>query len=198
VKVKQSQVNCKTVAIALKDSFASEDVTYTYAQLNNMIDSWLDIEDQPEIIIALIDDEMKELKSAVTITDDTLNVIKDDEPKIVKVILSDEDKLSYSEMQTTSTIQKLVVNAESKGFGDATILLHRFSAELRKAQQKKATGDGKITNFFQKVKHPYNSTEVAQITTLCCDFPCSIAACGPWLGLLLLLVITWIWTSPQW
>jgi hypothetical protein len=28
-------VNCNTVAIALKDSFASEDVTYTDAQLNN-------------------------------------------------------------------------------------------------------------------------------------------------------------------
>jgi hypothetical protein len=40
---------------------------------------------------------------------------------------------------------------ESKGFGEATILLHIFSAELRKAQQKKATGDGRITNFFQKV-----------------------------------------------
>jgi hypothetical protein len=65
---------------------------------------------------------------------------------------SDEDKLSYTEMQTT--IQKLVVNAESKGFGDATILLHRFSAELRKSQQKKSTGDGRITNFFKKVKDP--------------------------------------------
>jgi hypothetical protein len=61
---------------------------------------------------------------------------------------SDEDKLSYTEMQTT--IQKLVVNAESKGFGEATILLHRsFSAELRKAQQQKATGVGRIANFFQ-------------------------------------------------
>jgi hypothetical protein len=109
-------VDCQTVAIALKDSFAPEDVTYTDAQLNNiMIDSWLDIEDQPEMIIALIDDEMKELKSAVAITDDTLNVINnDDDPEIVKVILSD-DKLSYFEMQTTSTIQKLVVNDESKG-----------------------------------------------------------------------------------
>jgi hypothetical protein len=147
-------VNCNTVAIALEASFVSEDVTYTDAQLNNiMIDSWLDIEDQPEMIIALIDDETKELKSAVAITDDTLNVINnDDDPEIVKVILSDEDKLSCTEMQTT--IQKLVVNAESKGFGEATILLHRFSAELRKAQQKKATGDGRITNFFQKVKDP--------------------------------------------
>jgi hypothetical protein len=36
----------------------------------------------------------------------------------------------------------------------SNILLHRFSAELRKAQQKKATGDGRITNFFQKVKDP--------------------------------------------
>jgi hypothetical protein len=35
---------------------------------------------------------------------------------------------------------------------------------------KKATGDGRITNFFQKVKDPKNSIEVAQITTLCCDF----------------------------
>jgi hypothetical protein len=51
----------------------------------------------------------------VAITDDTLNVINnDDDPEIVKVILSD-DKLSYFEMQTTSTIQKLVVNDESKG-----------------------------------------------------------------------------------
>jgi hypothetical protein len=73
---------------------------------------------------------------------------------LIEIILSDEDKLSYTEMQATR-IQKLVVNAESKGFGGkATILLHRFSAELRKAQQKKATGDGRITNFFQKVKDP--------------------------------------------
>jgi hypothetical protein len=63
-----------------------------------------------------------------------------------------EDKLSFTEMQTT-VVQKLVANAESKGFGDAAILLHRFSAELRKAQQKKATGDGRITNFFQKVQY---------------------------------------------
>jgi hypothetical protein len=65
---------------------------------------------------------------------------------LIEIMLSDEDKLSYTEMQTT--IQKLVVNAESKGFGEATILLHRFSAELRKAQ------DGRITNFFHKVKDP--------------------------------------------
>jgi hypothetical protein len=49
-------------------------------------------------------------------------------------------------MQTT--IQKLV------GLGEAIILLHRFSAELRKAQLKKATGDGRIISFFQKVKDP--------------------------------------------
>jgi hypothetical protein len=58
----------------------------------------------------------------------------------------------YTEMQTT--IQKLVVNAESKDLGEATILLHRFRVELRKAQQKEATGDGRITNFFQKVNNP--------------------------------------------
>jgi hypothetical protein len=44
--------------------------------------------------------------------------------------------------------------ATSKGLGDATIFLHWFSAELRKAQKKKATWDGRITNFFQRVKHP--------------------------------------------
>jgi hypothetical protein len=51
-----------------------------------------------------------------------------------KVVLSDEDKvLSHSEMQTI--IQKLVVNAESKDFGQATILVHRFSV-------KNPTGEG--------------------------------------------------------
>jgi hypothetical protein len=47
-----------------------------------MIDSWLDTEHQPEIINAcLIDDEMKELETtSVAISDDTLNVIDDDEP----------------------------------------------------------------------------------------------------------------------
>jgi hypothetical protein len=146
-------VNCNTVAIALEASFVSEDVTYTDAQLNNMIDSWLEIEDQPEIINALIDDEMEDLESTVAISDDTLNVVDDDEPEIVNVILSDEAQLLYAEMRT-STIQTLVFNAESKGCGEATILLHIFSAELRKAQQKKATGDGRITSFFQKVKDP--------------------------------------------
>jgi hypothetical protein len=102
--------------LLFKDSFASEDRTYTDAQLNNMIDSWLDIEGQPEIFNALIDDEMKELESTVAISDDTLNVIDDDEPEVVKVKLSDEDKLSCTEMQTT--IQKLVVNTvqEEKEF----------------------------------------------------------------------------------
>jgi hypothetical protein len=52
--------------------------------LSSTIDSWLDIEDQPEIINALIDDEMKELESTVAISDDTLNVLDDDEPEIVK------------------------------------------------------------------------------------------------------------------
>jgi hypothetical protein len=46
----------------------------------------------------LIDDEMKELESTVATSDDTLNVIDENEPEIVKVILSDEDKLSYTEM----------------------------------------------------------------------------------------------------
>jgi hypothetical protein len=45
-------------------------------------------------------------------------------------------------------------NAKSKNLGEATLLLHRFSTELRKAQQKKATGDGRITSFFRKVKDP--------------------------------------------
>jgi hypothetical protein len=43
---------------------------------------------------------------------------------LIEITLSDEGKLSYTEMQTT--IQKLVVNAESKGFGETTILLHRL------------------------------------------------------------------------
>jgi hypothetical protein len=46
-----------------------------------------------------------------------------------EAILSDEEKLSYAEMQTTIQ-NKLVAIADSEGLGDVTILLNRFRAEL--------------------------------------------------------------------
>jgi hypothetical protein len=89
-------------------------------------------------------------------------------------------------MQTT--VQKFAANADSKGLGDVTILLHRFSAELRKAQQKKAARDEKITNFFQRVKDPKITLKLHRSALNACTkiFPLSPR---PFLwGILLLLV----------
>jgi hypothetical protein len=154
VKARETNVNCSTDAIALQNSFASEGFDYTDAQLSAMISNWVNIEDEPEIINALIDDELEALEKKV-ISDEYMNVMDDDEPEIVNAVLSDEEKLSYSDMQ--KLVQQLVVNSKAHGVESDTALLHRYSAQLRKAQQQKATGDGRITNFFERLPKTSNT-----------------------------------------
>jgi hypothetical protein len=92
-------------------------------------------------------------------------------------------------MQTTSTIQKLVVNAESEGFGDATILLHRFSAELREAQRR-AQEMAESPTSFKKSKIP----KIALLR-----FSLLHSRTRPLAGYITSLdYITWSWTSPRW
>jgi hypothetical protein len=54
-------------------------------------------------------------------------------------------------MQTT--IQKLV-NAESKDLGEATILLHRFTAEMREANRRRSQEMAESPTSFKKSKTP--------------------------------------------
>ena len=63
IKATTTAIDCYSTAIALQGSFVSEDEQFTEKDYRDMIDIWICIEDEKEVIDAICEEEMEELET---------------------------------------------------------------------------------------------------------------------------------------
>ena len=154
IKTKESEVNVNTVAIGLQDSFASED-DYSENDMLDMLVEWVGIEDEPEIIDACLDDDIKELEELnKPRSDEELNVADDEEIDEAMTEAVDESDL-MTHLEASEALRKLKLSCGKLGVPDsATIHLDRFVKALHKAKAEKPKQDKTLHAFFQAKPKP--------------------------------------------
>ncbi|CAB9505697.1 expressed unknown protein [Seminavis robusta] len=149
VKTQETQVDVARHAIALQGSFAADFDRYSREDVLQMGENWIEIEDEPEVISATIDEEIEELET--TTTEAELAVLDDEEPELMDVDPEPADVFaSFAEAE--EALNKLSESASSLGINQAaTVHLDRFARALNMARATRAgkrKRDGTLHSFF--------------------------------------------------
>jgi hypothetical protein len=94
----------------LQGSFVADVYDFTDAEYSTMIDSWINIEDEPEVQNAIIEEELEELERSAkpAAADDAGD---DDKPKSMELEIGESDLLSY--IEAVDVLHKLSLSAPS-------------------------------------------------------------------------------------
>ena len=149
VKVKETGVDTNTDAYALQGSFAADVDAYSGIDFAAMAESWIDIEDEPEIMDAILDEEIENIESAQNKDQNELAVEDDDEPEAEEMEIDDADILTFAEAE--EALRRLSLSAESLGVPLAqSVHLDRFARAMRTARASKPKRDRTLHAFFKK------------------------------------------------
>ena len=145
IKVTATAIDCNSTAIALRGSFVLEDERFTEKDYRDMIDMWICIEDEKELIDAICEEEMEELETN-TNTAALDSVDDDNEPKFMGVSIDESDIFSY--IGAVEVLQKLEQSAPKLGVNAAaTVHLDQF---LRAPHTGHAKQDTTLHAYFAK------------------------------------------------
>ena len=120
----------------------------TEEDYNIMIDNWISIEDEEEVLDAICEEEMEELENiikpaAIDKADD------DNEPEPMEVDVDGSDTFSY--VEAVEVIRKLEQSAPKLGVNEAaTIHLDCFLRFLHSGNAKKPKQDTTLHAYFAK------------------------------------------------
>ena len=147
-------------AIAPRGSFTGAGTNFAPAELEQMAENWIDIEDQPEIIDAEVDDQMQQLEA---LEDDEADGADDDsEPEVAEMVAEagdgddddddddDEFELLPDHDQAVTWIGLIQKAAPDLGVPDETVAqLEKVSLALRKAKTEKHSKDSSLHSFLK-------------------------------------------------
>lgn len=150
VKVNENEIDCVKVAVALQGSFVADIDPYSEEDYSAMAEMWVDIEDDPDIVDAVCEDEILELESSEKPPADD-GAGDDDEPEAVPEDIDAKDILTFGE--ATEAIRKLKISGASLGVPPAcTVLLDRFERAVRAAAVQKPKKNPTLHSFFHAKK----------------------------------------------
>ena len=115
-----------------------------------MVENWIDIEDEPEIENAIIDEEIH-LLDQETAALDNLEFEDDPEPEVEVAMLDQAEVVTFIEAE--AMVNQLKANCPRLGVRpEAAVHLDRFSRALQQVKGSKATKkkDSTLHQFFQK------------------------------------------------
>ena len=144
---KQTQ---STLAIAFRDTFADPFAeggsSFSDGQLKSMAENWIDIEDQPMIIEAELEDHIQRVEA---LEDAAAGPGDDDSEPEMEIDSSDDDM----ELPDSATAQNWIdlIKQAAPGLGvpgEAVEHLDKFSRALRKAKLERAGRDASLHSFF--------------------------------------------------
>lgn len=149
VKTKDGDLNVDSVAIALQDSFADEQ-GFTDSDFADMADTWVGVEDVPEVLEAVVEEEVELAEAATQPTEEELANQEDSEPApAVAPELDSSDKLTFQDIEGFLT--KTSLNCERLGVPQsATVHLDRFRKAVRDAKLNKTKRKTFMDDYFQK------------------------------------------------
>jgi hypothetical protein len=146
--VKAQLVDTNSEAYALTGSFAADEVAPTRDQLKEMAESWITIEDQPEIIDAEVEEFIEQLESEQLQPSGAMLSDIDDSESEASDSSDEEDELSY--LDAESMIHRLKKNCSKLGINqEGQLCLDRFERALMKAKLAKPKKDVTLHSFFQ-------------------------------------------------
>jgi hypothetical protein len=147
-KATSASVDCDTTAIALHGSFVSEHDKFTETDYKNMIENWVCVEDDPDVIDAICDEELENLESTAKPAAID-NAADDDEPDPMEEEVDESDILSY--VEAVDAIRKLTLSVSKLGVNEAAAVhLDRFASALHTANAKKPRRDSTLHTYFSK------------------------------------------------
>jgi hypothetical protein len=149
VKASAALLDCNNTAIAFQGSFVAETDQFTPEEYNNMIENWINIEDEEEVINAICEEEIEMLESSAELPADD-DAGDDNEPDVQPDEFDSDDIVSY--VEALEMLRKLQVSASSL-LGDdqkARCHLDRFLKSLHGANAKKTRKDTTLHAYFGK------------------------------------------------
>jgi hypothetical protein len=117
---------------------------------DDLIDNWICIEDEDEIVNAICEDEMEELESNAkpAAADDAED---DDEPNPQPMEIDDDESKFVSYVEAVEFLGKLQQRAPKLGVNEAaTVHLDRFLKALHAGNAKKARRHTTLHAYFAK------------------------------------------------
>ena len=149
--VQAELVDTTVDAIALQGSFVGNG-NIARASLAEMVHTWIDIEDQPEVITAEVEEAMEELEREENVLD-----ISDGEGmNDTESEASEEEELEDGEellnhQDAEAMILKVKKSAPTLGISvEGTLMLDRFLTHLRKSKLEKKSKDTTMHQFFSR------------------------------------------------
>jgi hypothetical protein len=140
VKATTTLLDCNNTAIAFQGSFVDEADQFTPEDYTNMIESWICIEDEDEVVNAICEDEIEMLESNTQppANDDAED---DNEPDVQPMELENDNIVSY--VEALEMLQKLQISAPSLlgANQEARVHLDRFLKAIHTANAKKSRKD---------------------------------------------------------
>jgi hypothetical protein len=145
-------LNCDSTAIAFQGSFVDEPEQYTPAEYNNMIESWINIEDEDEVVNAICDDEIEMLEADSNSQEPTADddAHDDNEPDVQPMEINNADIVSY--VEALEMLRKLKLSSPSLlgANQEAAVHLDRYLKSIHSANAKKSRKDTTLHAYFGK------------------------------------------------
>jgi DDE superfamily endonuclease/Tc5 transposase DNA-binding domain len=151
VKATEVSLDCRETAVAFQDSFVAEPGEFTPDNYVDMIDNWICIEDEKEVINAICDDEIEALESIANVAEIN-DAIDDDEPDPQPMDIDDVSRrLTF--VQAVEMITQVKENSHNLGAGEElNVHLDRYLRGLRAANAKKSRRDTTLHSYFTSKK----------------------------------------------
>ena len=156
--MKSRGTNIQTDAVALKGSFVEEQV-HNLAELEEMADGWIDIEEDPDVIEEEVNEELDKLLEEENVLE-LDDADYDSEPDPIDEEEVDAQSLSFAEAEEMVwTLKKAAVKF---GMGPESIgQLENFVRDLRKVKNGAARKETTMHTFFSTVTSKKQLVRVA-------------------------------------
>jgi DDE superfamily endonuclease/Tc5 transposase DNA-binding domain len=149
VKATNASLDCNVNASVFQESFLSEIEVFSTQDYNDMIDSWICIEDDEEVMNAVLEEELEELESNTKpAAIDDAGYDNEPEPNAVEIDNDESNFVSYGE--TVEFLGKVQRSASKLNVKAATVHLDRFLRALHSGNAQKTRKDTTLHAFFTK------------------------------------------------
>jgi ferredoxin-NADP reductase len=149
VKATRASLDCNSTASVFQESFVSEIEEFNKQDYNDMIDSWICVEDDVEVMNAVLDEELEELESNTKpAADDAAADDAEPEPEAKEIDNDESNFVSYAE--TVEFLGKVQRSASKLNVQAATVHLDRFLRALHSGNAQKTRKDTTLHAYFSK------------------------------------------------
>jgi DDE superfamily endonuclease/Tc5 transposase DNA-binding domain len=148
VKVTDASLDCEHTAYALQGSFVADIEQFTAEDYNDMIENWICIEDEEEVINAVCEDELEELESNTkpAAGDDAED---DDEPDVQPMEIDTDEANLYSYVDAVEVLGKLQLSARKLRLNEAeTVHIDRLLRALHSRNAQKPRRDTTLHAYY--------------------------------------------------